>query len=115
MSASTRSAVTSSPSTVSTLFGSVTSAAQRAMPGAARVALLVAREAYSQMNPRAYLRVIDRLAAHLRPRLKGSLAARTAELSAFLFEECGFAGNTDHYYDPRNSYLNKVIDRQVGL
>jgi regulator of sirC expression with transglutaminase-like and TPR domain len=81
----------------------------------ARVALLIARDAYSQMNPRAYLRRIDRLADQLRPRLKGSFAARTAELSTFLFEEYGFAGNTQHYYDPRNSYLNKVLDRQVGL
>src|SRR5262245_54606704 len=81
----------------------------------ARVALLIARDAYSQMNPRVYLRRIDRLAEQLRPRLTGSLAARTAELSAFLFEECGFAGNSTHYYDPRNSYLNKVLDRQVGL
>ena len=81
----------------------------------ARVALLIARDAYSDMSPRAYLRRIDRLADQLRPRLTGSLAARTAELSAFLFEECGFAGNTEHYYDPRNSYLNKVLDRQVGL
>ena len=81
----------------------------------ARVGLLIARDAYSQMNPRAYLRFIDRLADQLRPRMRGSLAARTAELSTFLFEECGFAGNTEHYYDPRNSYLNKVIDRQVGL
>lgn len=81
----------------------------------ARVALLIARDAYGHMNPRAYLRVLDRLAARVRPRLVGSLPARTAALSAFLFEECGFAGNTEHYYDPRNSYLNKVIDRQVGL
>jgi regulator of sirC expression with transglutaminase-like and TPR domain len=81
----------------------------------ARVALLIARDAYSQMNPRAYLRRIERLAERLRPRLTGSLAARTAELSGFLFEECGFVGNTTHYYDPRNSYLNKVIDRQTGL
>lgn len=81
----------------------------------ARVSLLIARDAYSQMNPRAYLRKIDRLADQLRPRLRGSLAARTAELSAFLFEECGFVGNTEHYYDPRNSYLNKVLDRQTGL
>jgi regulator of sirC expression with transglutaminase-like and TPR domain len=81
----------------------------------ARVGLLIARDAYSQMNPRAYLRILDRLADQLRPRLVGSLAARVAELSVFLFEECGFAGNTEHYYDPRNSYLNKVIDRQVGL
>ncbi len=81
----------------------------------ARVGLLIARDAYGQMNPRAYLRRIDRLADQLRPRLSGSLAARTAELSTCLFEECGFAGNTEHYYDPRNSYLNKVLDRQVGL
>jgi regulator of sirC expression with transglutaminase-like and TPR domain len=81
----------------------------------ARVALLIARDAYGQMNPRAYLRRIDRLAQMLRPRLTGSIAARTVELSTFLFEECGFAGNTEHYYDPRNSYLNKVLDRQVGL
>jgi regulator of sirC expression with transglutaminase-like and TPR domain len=81
----------------------------------ARVALLIARDAYAQMNPRAYLRRLDRLAEQLQPRLRGSLASRTAELSTFLFEECGFAGNTQHYYDPRNSYLNKVLDRQVGL
>jgi regulator of sirC expression with transglutaminase-like and TPR domain len=81
----------------------------------ARVALLIARDAYSQMSPAAYLRRLDRLAARVRPRLAGSLPARTAALAEFLFEECGFAGNDEHYYDPRNSYLNKVIDRQVGL
>src|SRR3954451_1960521 len=81
----------------------------------ARVALLIARDAYSQMNPRAYLRRLDRLAEQLRPRLTGSLAARTPEVCSFLFEECGFAGNAGRYYDPRNSYLNKVLDRQVGL
>lgn len=81
----------------------------------ARVSLLIARDAYSQLNPRAYLRKIDNLAGYVRPRMTGSLAARTAALSSFLFEECGFAGNTRHYYDPRNSYLNKVLDRQVGL
>jgi regulator of sirC expression with transglutaminase-like and TPR domain len=81
----------------------------------ARVALLIARDAYPRMNPWSYLHRLDRLADQLRNRLKGSLEARTAELSTFLFEECGFAGNTEHYYDPRNSYLNKVLDRQIGL
>jgi regulator of sirC expression with transglutaminase-like and TPR domain len=81
----------------------------------ARVALLIARDAYPRMNPRAYMRRIDQLAATVGPRLSGSLEARTSTLSRFLFEECGFAGNTEHYYDPRNSYLNKVLDRQVGL
>jgi regulator of sirC expression with transglutaminase-like and TPR domain len=81
----------------------------------ARVALLIARDAYSRMTPWVYLNRLDRLADQLRPRLTGSLIHRTAELSTFLFEECGFSGNTEHYYDPRNSYLNKVLDRQVGL
>lgn len=81
----------------------------------ARVSLLIARDAYSHMSPRAYLQRIDRLADQLRPRLTGSLASRTVALSEFLFEECGFVGNTQHYYDPRNSYLNKVLDRQMGL
>ena len=78
------------------------------------MAPLIARDA-TQLHPRAYLRRIDRLAEQVRPRLSGTLATRTAELSTFLFDECGFAGNTQHYYDPRNSYLNKVLDRQVGL
>lgn len=81
----------------------------------ARVALLIAHDAYPQMNPWMYLHRIERLSDRIRHRLTGSLAARTAELSTFLFEECGFVGNTEHYYDPRNSYLNKVLDRQVGL
>lgn len=81
----------------------------------ARVGLLLARDAYSQMNPRLYAKKLDRLAAQLRPRLRGSLEARTEALSTFLFEDCGFVGNTANYYDPRNSYLNKVLDRQVGL
>jgi regulator of sirC expression with transglutaminase-like and TPR domain len=81
----------------------------------ARVALLIARDAYPQLNPWAYLDQLDNLADQVRFRLTGSLEARTAELSTFLFEECGFAGNTEHYYDPRNSYLNKVLDRQIGL
>lgn len=81
----------------------------------ARVALLVARDAYGQMNPRAYLRAIERLAARVRPALRGTLEARTAALCTFLFEDCGFCGNTANYYDPRNSYLNKVLDRQLGL
>ena len=81
----------------------------------ARVALLIAHDAYPQMNPWTYLHRLDKLAEQIRRRLTGSLEARTAELSSFLFEECGFAGNTEHYYDPRNSYLNKVLDRQIGL
>lgn len=46
---------------------------------------------------------------------EGDLAARVAALNRFLFDLEGFAGNRDHYYDPRNSYLDQVLERRVGL
>ncbi len=36
-------------------------------------------------------------------------------LRRFLFEDEGFAGNADDYYDPRNSCLNDVLDRRLGI
>ena len=36
-------------------------------------------------------------------------------LSRFLFEDLGFAGNHRDYYDPRNSYVNEVLKRRVGI
>jgi len=36
-------------------------------------------------------------------------------LNALLFGEEGFRGNEASYYDPRNSYLNQVLDRRLGL
>ena len=36
-------------------------------------------------------------------------------LSAFLFDQLGFQGNREHYEDPRNSYLNEVLDRRLGI
>ena len=36
-------------------------------------------------------------------------------LNQFLYEDLGYWGNTEDYYDPRNSYLNEVIDRRTGI
>lgn len=36
-------------------------------------------------------------------------------LSEYIFDEVGFRGNNDDYYDPRNSYLNEVLTRRVGI
>ena len=36
-------------------------------------------------------------------------------LNQFLYEDLGYWGNTEDYYDPRNSYLNEVIDRKTGI
>ena len=41
--------------------------------------------------------------------------ARVVALNQFLFDDLGFRGNADDYYDPRNSYLNDVIDRRTGI
>jgi regulator of sirC expression with transglutaminase-like and TPR domain len=38
-----------------------------------------------------------------------------SELNRYLFEEQGFRGNAEDYYDPRNSFLNDVLDRRIGI
>jgi regulator of sirC expression with transglutaminase-like and TPR domain len=82
----------------------------------AELALHLARDEYPDLDVPAYLARLAALADGVRPRLAaGSLADRTAELAAFLFEEHAFAGNTADYYDPRNSYLSEVLDRKLGL
>jgi regulator of sirC expression with transglutaminase-like and TPR domain len=81
----------------------------------AELGLHLARDEYPDLDVPAYLARLDALADELRPRLAGSLAARTAELAHFLFEEHGLAGNPDDYYDPRNSYLNDVLDHKLGI
>ena len=42
-------------------------------------------------------------------------AGRLAALRSFLAESCGFHGNEQDYYDPKNSFLNQVLDRRTGI
>jgi len=79
------------------------------------VSLAIAIDEYPDLNPSVYLSKLDDYAEELKPRLRGSLVNRIAELSHFLFEEEGFSGNDDDYYDAKNSYFNEVIDRKLGL
>jgi regulator of sirC expression with transglutaminase-like and TPR domain len=83
----------------------------------AEAALLIAWEEYPKLELDAYLRRLDELAAAARRRVRpGSPAAeQIAQLNEFMFVERGFAGNSDNYYDPRNSYLNEVLDRRTGI
>jgi len=64
-----------------------------------------------------YLGEIERFAMRLRARLAagGGAEEKLIALNDFFFGELGFAGNVDAYYDPRNSYLNEVIDRRTGI
>ncbi len=83
----------------------------------ALASLIIASDAYPDLDVAAYLRRIDDLAQTLRRRLRADIspADTLAMLNQYLFEELGFAGNSDDYYDPRNSYLNDVIDRKLGI
>jgi regulator of sirC expression with transglutaminase-like and TPR domain len=83
----------------------------------ARACLLIAQDAYPGLDVEGYLGEIERHAARLRGRLPQARDAgeRVEALNQFLFDELGFSGNADHYYDPRNSYLNEVLDRRTGI
>jgi regulator of sirC expression with transglutaminase-like and TPR domain len=83
----------------------------------ARACLLIAQDAYPGLDVDGYLGEIERLAARLRGRLAEADDAeeRIAALNEFLFAELGYTGNANHYYDPRNSYLNEVLDRRTGI
>jgi len=83
----------------------------------ARACLLISQDAYPGLDIDGYLGEIERLAARLKGRLPQARGAeeRVVALNQFLFDELGYRGNADNYYDPRNSYLNEVLDRRTGI
>jgi regulator of sirC expression with transglutaminase-like and TPR domain len=83
----------------------------------ARACLLVAAEEYPALDVEHYLRRLDEMAAEARRHLRGAAtpADEAEALRRYLFGELGFAGNTSDYYDPRNSFLNDVIDLRTGI
>jgi len=82
----------------------------------ARACLMIAQDEYPELPIDRYLGEIERMAIRLRGRLPaGNAEERVVALNQFLFDEAGFVGNTRDYYDPRNSYLNEVIDRKTGI
>lgn len=83
----------------------------------AAAALMIAAEEYPQLGTGPYLRRLDLLAERTRDRLADETAPLVVlqELSRVLFVEEGFRGNTEAYYDPRNSFLNDVLDRRAGI
>ncbi len=83
----------------------------------AEAALLIAAEEYPDLEVERYLRQIDALAEAVRGELAATGEPRAAgtALTTFLYERERFRGNEDDYYDPRNSFLNEVLDRRLGL
>jgi regulator of sirC expression with transglutaminase-like and TPR domain len=82
----------------------------------ARAALAIARWAYPRLDADAYLERLDGLARAVDGvRRSPDALGRLHRLREYLFVEQGFSGNRDDYYDPRNSFLNDVLDRRQGI
>ncbi|HEY5908387.1 MAG TPA: transglutaminase-like domain-containing protein [Vicinamibacteria bacterium] len=80
-------------------------------------ALLIAGTEYPDLDPAHYVRRLDHMAAELQELLPhpADSSAAAAVLAEYLFQRLGFRGNTEAYYDPRNSFLNDVLDRRTGI
>lgn len=98
-------------------------------PDLAVAALMIARVAYPTLDAAPYLDQLDRLGREAAARVAAAGAqeadapawadprayARISALNAYLFQELRFVGNDVHYEDPRNSFLNEVLDRRTGI
>jgi len=80
-------------------------------------ALLIARLQFPSVDVPHYLGMLDDMATRLRQRIQvpNEPEHLVNEINRVLFEEERFRGNTDNYYDPRNSFLNEVLDRKLGI
>ncbi len=77
---------------------------------------LLARTQYPNINVAAYREMLDSYAGDLRERIDFNDPSEQtlATINQLLFAELGFGGNDKNYYDPENSYLNRVMDRRTG-
>jgi regulator of sirC expression with transglutaminase-like and TPR domain len=80
-------------------------------------ALLIGAWDYPQRDLDGYRSMLDALAERVAPDVARAAngIGRARAISDWLFDRLGFTGNTDNYYDPRNSFLCEVIDRKVGI
>lgn len=80
-------------------------------------ALLIAAHEYPGLDIPAYQARMDRIAVTLRDRLRRDIGPTETiiALNRYLFDELGFQANALDYYDPRNSFLNEVLDRKLGI
>jgi regulator of sirC expression with transglutaminase-like and TPR domain len=99
----------------------VASELERAMNTAgedlAPAALAIARVEYPSLDAAPYLAQLDRMGREARSRVgrEPGPADGVRALNEYLYDERGFTGNREHYDDPRNSFLNEVLDRRTGI
>jgi regulator of sirC expression with transglutaminase-like and TPR domain len=82
-----------------------------------KAALLIAQEEYPDLDLEEYINALDTMAFELLERLPDErYPMRVIQtINKYLYEDLGFVGNTKSYYDPRNSFLNDVIERRTGI
>src|SRR5918992_572049 len=82
-----------------------------------RATLLIASEEYPGLDILRYVARLEAMAAAVRPTVGATddPQEQIEHLNTYLFVERGFRGNTQEYYDPRNSFLNDVLDRKLGI
>ena len=80
-------------------------------------AVSIAQDEYPRLDTQAVLSELDALAQKLRRRIPSDAVAvqRLRWLNRFFFQELGFGGNANDYYDPANSYLNNVLETRRGI
>jgi len=77
---------------------------------------LLALTEYPDINVEAYRALLDNFAAEIRERIDFSETDKEilGTINNYVFDELGFSGDEENYYDPQNSYLNRVVDRRKG-
>lgn len=81
-------------------------------------ALLIAKDAYIDLDIEVYLQRLNQMAEELQSQIGGETDTRDQinHLNRYLFETQEFAGSSqENYYDVRNSYLNEVLERKIGI
>ncbi|NEO30655.1 MAG: hypothetical protein F6K36_09530 [Symploca sp. SIO3C6] len=83
----------------------------------AKAALYIAQEEYLDLEVDVYLNALDVMATEVEERLPVQrYPLRVIEvLNRYFYDDLGYIGNSSDYYDPRNSFLNEVIDRRTGI
>jgi regulator of sirC expression with transglutaminase-like and TPR domain len=92
-------------------------AAQPVEPNLEEGAFLLAQFGYSGLDFKPYRQRLDEMANTLRSHLRHVTRPQSVieKINRYLFDQEGFHGNTRHYYDPDNSYLNRVLDCKTGI
>lgn len=83
----------------------------------APAALAISRIEYPSLDAAPYVAMLDRMGAEVRSRVgrDAEPAEAVRLLNEYLYDDLGFTGNREHYDDPRNSFLNDVLDRRTGI